>query len=446
MDEYINQPKFKKDPLTAEELQTIGNYILWGKDPSTHLNAVQAKDIEIESHYKTWTKEEPESLDAIIESSSFEDIMIKKISDIPQKKPRVIFSRKNALENCPPTMRETFEELFKQIDKTDLAIGLYEWEHGKRKAPPRPELVEKFSEEEIEQTKQQISHWNQRTYLKKRHYLVDLRRQQFAFRDIYTSHVDRHSLPLGEDIYEAAKVDIDSEIKVFPLGCLRKANRAADVSPTVCGEDGLSVNLSQLLFRNFGDLLPQNYSEEELRAISKFIWEKEAQAKEKKPSLFIDFKELEHVYWLFNYYFDLKDYCARPNFFGSTSELLDTLFYYVEQAELDDVHKDILEMKIKKERNQDIARYVNKKHGKTYTTNYISTIFRHKIIPKINAAADYHEKIVKNLFFEEEFKKCNKCGRLLLKDTRNFGRKSRAKDGFSSKCKICDKEERQNRK
>ena len=99
-------------------------------------------------------------------------------------------------------------------------------------------------------------------------------------------------------------------------------------------------------------------------------------------------------------------------------------------------------MKLNKEKNTDIAEKINKKWKKTYTPNYISTIFRQRIIPKINEAARYHEKIIGNVFFEEEFKTCTACGRTLLRDTDNFTRKTRSKDGFTSRCKICEKKAR----
>ena len=94
-------------------------------------------------------------------------------------------------------------------------------------------------------------------------------------------------------------------------------------------------------------------------------------------------------------------------------------------------------------KNVDIAAEINKKYGKTYTANYISTIFRQRIIPKINEAAKYHEKIISNIFFEEEFKTCCACGRVLLRDTTNFTRKARSKDGLTSRCKECEKKARQ---
>ena len=96
-------------------------------------------------------------------------------------------------------------------------------------------------------------------------------------------------------------------------------------------------------------------------------------------------------------------------------------------------------MKIAKKKNQDIANYINKKYNKSYTANYISTIFRQKIIKQINEAAAFHKEIINNIFFEENFKKCSCCGKILLRSTENFVKKSRAKDGFAGRCKRCDK-------
>jgi RNase P subunit RPR2 len=102
-------------------------------------------------------------------------------------------------------------------------------------------------------------------------------------------------------------------------------------------------------------------------------------------------------------------------------------------------------LKLNKVKNADIASEINKKWNKTYTVNYISTIFRQRIIPRINAAAAYHVKLLENIYFEEEFKTCSSCGRVLLKDTENFTRRARSKDGFSGTCKVCEKASRTNR-
>jgi Pyruvate/2-oxoacid:ferredoxin oxidoreductase delta subunit len=99
-------------------------------------------------------------------------------------------------------------------------------------------------------------------------------------------------------------------------------------------------------------------------------------------------------------------------------------------------------MKVAKKKNEDIAIAINKEYHKKYTPNYISTIFRQRIIPKINNAAAYHERVVGHLFFEEDFKRCSDCGEMFLICPENFTRKSRAKDGFTNRCKACEKKAR----
>lgn len=53
VDEYVQRPEFIRAPLTDDELETIANYILWGKDPDG-LNATQRGEIQIETRNKTW--------------------------------------------------------------------------------------------------------------------------------------------------------------------------------------------------------------------------------------------------------------------------------------------------------------------------------------------------------------------------------------------------------
>ena len=128
------------------------------------------------------------------------------------------------------------------------------------------------------------------------------------------------------------------------------------------------------------------------------------------------------------------------------SYLIETFKYYAAISELSDIYQEILELKIKKKKNQDIANFINQKYGKSYTSNYISTLFKQKIIKKITETAAHHQQIVEAIFFPEEFKTCNTCGKTLLRCSDNFVRKERSKDGFTNRCKVCDKEERKRKK
>jgi hypothetical protein len=46
-------------------------------------------------------------------------------------------------------VRESFVNLFQEIDRLDFLISQYELNHGRRTKPIRSELVKRFSPEEI---------------------------------------------------------------------------------------------------------------------------------------------------------------------------------------------------------------------------------------------------------------------------------------------------------
>lgn len=426
LNEYLQRPEFVKRPPTEEELETMGNYLLWGKDPVTGLNAKQAGLVDIETKHGTWDKNSNiESLEGLMESPTFNEASLLPMDAVaPIKIKREVFSRKEALAKCPDYLVETFKMLFQQIDELDLMINYYELAHNRRKNPPREELLNKFTEEERANLEERTTHWNQYKYLKKRHELVELRREQYTLRDSYQQTILSQETPAPCFPYEEPVLDVD--IEILPLGVKQPLGAAG------------------YIFRKWEDVVPANFTEEMLEEVSKLYWRK----KNYKPSpqqQFVDFRELEHVYEMFQLFFELNDAANEAEMESNLPALMETLRFYMEQAELSEIQREILDMKLKKVTNVDIALAVNKKWKKTYTPNYISTIFRQRIIPKINEAAAYHEKLVSNIFFEEEFKTCTGCGRTLLRDTDNFTRKSRSKDGFTSRCKRCEKEARQGR-
>ena len=424
LDKYLEEEEtFKKKPPTEEELEMMGNYLLWGKDPDGK-NVVQRKEIQIQTKNRTWDKKEEESLDALLETPTFNETLIVRPTEARPKISREVFSRKDALKKAPESVKPRLLELFSQIDRIDLTLNFYDLAHEKRKNPPREELLQKFSEEEISSIQTSAQKLTQFKYLKLRHLLVELRREQFTIRDSFSSPILRQTLrpiepPHGPIVFE-------SDVDVFPIGLF------------------YNKPLQEKLFPKDRFPLPEDFSELELQEISTLYWEKKDQ---EKTSLFFDFTDIEHVYNLFLTLFELEDEIEKNTSIESTTNLLlKTLFFYIERAELSELQKLILKRKIQKFRNQDIANEVNRLFGKSYTANYISTIFRKKIIKQINEAAAFHERIIGNLFFPENFKVCNMCGRKLLKDQENFVRKSRAKDGFSNRCKDCDREERQKKK
>jgi len=410
--EYINEDIFEKRPPNEDELETMANYLLWGQDEDG-LNPDQRKEIQLPRKNQTWSGKEPESLEALLESPTFLESEVYKLGAVAPKKTRNVFSREELKKKLSPESLEPFETLWEEIDRIEILINFFEIFKGKREKPPRKELLERFSEEEVETFKARAEQLTQFKFLKLKHLLVELRREQYTLKDAVLPQIVSYGEIIAPDEEETFNFEI------FPFG-----------------------EQQDLLFRDFGELLPQNFSEEELKTISSYYWKKKEDEKRirRESTFYFDFRELEMVYQLLLQQEELR---------GTTEinqKLLDILQYYVRQADLPPIQEKILVMKIRRNKNQDIANFVNGEFGKSYTANYISTIFRQKIIPAINEVAAYHERIVGSLFFEEDFKTCSGCGRLLLRDPINFVRRSRAKDGLSNHCKKCDKEEREKKK
>lgn len=162
LNQYLQQPQFITRPPTPDELETMGNYVLWGKDPVTGLNAQQEGLVEIETKHGTWDKNNSvESLEGLLEQPTFNEATLLPLETAaPIKVKREVFSRKEALAKCPPYLVDTFTALFAQIDELELMINLYELAHNRRKNPPRDSLVNKFSQEERDIMAEKITHWN----------------------------------------------------------------------------------------------------------------------------------------------------------------------------------------------------------------------------------------------------------------------------------------------
>lgn len=419
LNKYIKSINFTPN---EKELETMANYVLWGKDPETGLNVKQSKEVQLESRNKTWDAQPVESLDALLEMPGFTETMIKRPEEPRPKITRVVFSREEAKQNASPEVLERLEELWKQIDELDLLLNFYDLKVGKRKNSPRSELLQLFTEEKIQHIQNRVKNLSQFHYLKLRHLLVELRREQFTLRDTYMVPITCMETAI---MLPALPPTIDSDILCAPVGLKYKNELASKLFPI----DRFPI--------------PADFTEAELKQIISFYWERKQEIQSGK---IFNFSELEHVYQALLFFYDLEDSSLDATIISTSPEFLDTLNFYINRAYLTPVHKDILNLKMKHYKNQLIANIINEKYKKSYTANYISTIFRQKIIPQINEAARQHAEIIENLCYPENWKKCRHCGKTLLVNTDNFVRKSRSSDGFSNQCKRCDKEIRQQKK
>lgn len=394
---------------SAEELETISNYILWGKGANGK-NAQQEKYVEL----KKWTSDPVESLEGLLEQPGFLEANLRRPSDPQTRIPRTVFNRAKVLESAPPHLIQIYEELFRQIDTIELTLNYYELFTGKRKLPPRESLLSRFAEEEQIRLNEKALELTQFKYLKLKHLLVELRSEQYTYYDMHNNRVYPH-VESQEPLYTEEQIRIGEDVSVFPAGL----------------NDGsaLAEKIFALPYPQPGQL-----SEEEQWGLTHRLWDK-------PKKMVIDFTDDNHVLNLYIQRADLLDAQTEDpaQIYGAAAGVINTLVYYEQCADLSPLQKDLLEMKLKKVSNINIADYLNSTYGKSYNENYISTIYRQKIIPQITSAAKAHREILENIFFPENFKRCKDCGRMVLMSPRYFMRQAKAPDGYAPRCKVCDK-------
>lgn len=400
--------------LNTYEVETLANYILWGKN-SEGLNGRQ-EGLELETRYKTWDVSRIESLDALTEDPAFNEATVRQTSLVllpKNQKPQ--FSRSEVRRTASPDLLPIFEDLWRRIDTLELKLGFYDLAHAKRKTPLREELLKRFEATDLAAAEEAARHISTYKYVKMKHELVELRREQYTLRDTFAQAL----LPAQEFFYnpEPDAAALGEEIDVRPLG--------------IPNENSLARKL-------WGDEFPYpaQFSPSELKAISSLLWKKPAPSKR-----YFDFGNEDHLYTLFGMWGELEEAASRPNIAPDSTlpAFLNALKTYKKLAQLEPFLEDILDLKVKKKSNQDIVDFLKEKYGKTYTPNYISTLYCKKCLAQIAAAAKFHREVVGNLFFPENFKQCKDCGKVLLLSSENFVKRARSSDGFSPRCKQCEK-------
>ncbi len=401
---YLNEIRFTP---TEAELDTISKYILWGKDSKTGLNGRQ-EGLELETRFKTWDSKAVESLDALIEAPGFSEATLRPLSDPPTKVARTSFSRTLARENAPEHILQILEDLWREIDELELLISYYDIQNGKRTSEPREALLSRIAKPVQTSLYEKAKDLKPYTYLKLKHKLVELRNQQYTYKDFYA---ETHPVQPSK-CAEYDEITFESDIPVLPLGVKTKSR------------------LSEKIFRSDRFPEPDDFNEAELKEISSLLWTKPAPS-----SLYFNFEDTEHLYALFGMWDDFEE----ESLYSNVDQMRETALVYKSLAELSPILEEILDLKIKKVQNQEIAEIINRKYGKNYRPNYISTLYCKKCLAQIAAAASEHKKVLENIFFPENFKKCKDCGRVLLLNEENFVRRVRSNDGFSPRCKKCEK-------
>lgn len=367
--------------LTQKEIELCSNYILYGKDIDK-TSVVDRKEVYIKPKYSSYSKKEPISLDALLESPTFNESLLNQKPTIYKKIKPTIDRNKRIIQNIPG-----MQELWTQIDKIQNTL---DENTGKK--------------EHLENTP--ILSQKQIYYLK--HYLIDLRRQQYYLMD---SLSDTFAPPQNKGKYFTNIIDTQMNYKVFPRGVMKEKNDIFFMKP---------------------------YLDKESKAISSDS-ELEQVKKSNKP--YFNFLDKNHIYQLILFYWDIKITVEQlPD--SPLHNLLWTLDFYIDKANLNEQQKLIVRDKKLRVLNKEISQHLMKELNVYHQENYISTIWN-KITQQIADAAEFNYEEWLSKDYDKAWKICNTCGEKLLKDPRNFVRKTKAPDGLTNCCKKCDKKRRQ---
>ena len=380
IDKLLLQLSKKNYTPVDSELELFSNYILYGKDEDG-TSIVDRKEVQIATRYNTYKKKADQSLEELTEMPGFNESVAVNSHPIQYKTPKVKFEREKS-QNIPE-----LTPICEQIDDINNLLQAYD------------NKLEHTTENETYYARAaKLS--TQKVY-KMRHLLIELRREQYTIRDFYhpvlqplPTHTayrggeQDDSIPWQEGLYEIAPLGF------YQPGLLRF-------------EDPMRADENDYIYNN-------------------------------SASIILDFRNPEHLYSIFEMWLELETATIdEPE--SSLLPLLNTVQFYIDHAPLTPEQKDILYYKIHKVPNSEIARLINDKYNINHTLNYISTIYKQKICSEIADYVSFHydQYLARNDKFR--WKKCICCGKLKLKDPRNFVRKARSSDGLANRCKECDK-------
>ena len=278
------------------------------------------------------------------------------------------------------------QELWKTIDRLDRRIKVTE---GKTVDPDIKPL-----------TPQQL--------YKAKHHLIELRTEQYYLKDSVrpTIHLGTISRETTEEDPSIPWDSEDSNYSIAPLGLYSSCPQRF-------------TNPRELEERDY------KYNHE-----AKYI---------------LDFRNKDHIYYLLENYEEFMA-SATDNPESLLDDIMETLDFYIDFADLSEEKKLILKLKRRKIPVVEIKEELLETFGVTHSPNYISTIYKQKICKEISEAAKLHFDMYMERDVPSSWKKCSQCGETKLLDSRVFMRKSKSSDGYNSKCKKCCKKNREKNK
>ena len=474
--------------LSAKNCKHIADYILWSRDENGTCIS-KNEDFELSSK---WSASQPDSIEAIMEAETH----IPNFHAIGEIPPTLVrkqkFSRTDALAS---PLAPHFKALFEEIDRLDVLIS---FAMGKE---PREELINRMEPSCLFALRAKAAKLSPKELQRARHDLVDLRTEQYELRDSYKPQLRNAKQPIGK--VELAPLEIEPlGLWASPTTTLGKFLWAEEPTPPAneeeraklaqalkrllartckpsCEqdirqtqiEDGLHerevINLSHATARSCKQACKQDTKQTpteehscqnevglQQRAVEKTshdsdcLHEREVKNSCQTDERAVTFDLRDPNSWLqllpyYNTIYNAKlEAEERHDIESEAPALWNTIQYYFDRALMQAEYRLIVEMKSENWRNEDINNELRRRNLKTFSVNYISTIYK-KRIPKLLAqAVEAHYELALALDQPDEWKRCSKCGKLLHLDSNHFRRLSKSKDGFVGSCKQCDKKKR----
>lgn len=161
-------------------------------------------------------------------------------------------------------------------------------------------------------------------------------------------------------------------------------------------------------------------------------------------SMMIDYGNWRHIYAMLKYYSGMEAK-TRDNPYHPWWCMYDFLDELLERVRWSPEHKHILIRKIDKVSNEQIAKELEEMSGKSYSVNYISTIWKQHITKQVVKQAylwwNEHEfKPDGTLRTLTKWRVCPSCGRMLFADDINFGKYANGE--WREICKDCTYKEK----
>ena len=167
--------------------------------------------------------------------------------------------------------------------------------------------------------------------------------------------------------------------------------------------------------------------------------------------MMVDFGNWQHIYAMLKYYSGMKAQ-TLDNIYHPWWDMYDFLEELIDRIPWSKEHWHILIRKIDKVPNEQIAKELLEISGRTYSVNYISTIWKQHITKLIVKYAylwwnEHEYKPDGTLRTMTKWRVCPKCGRTLFADDLNFGKYMNGE--WKEICKECahkEKEEKELRR